>query len=61
MTLVGAEEPGAEPPGPLEAERSDTANHRLPVPRPETTEWDVRELSYDRRRRAAPDRELRVS
>jgi hypothetical protein len=26
-------------------------------PRPETTEWDVRELSYDRRRRAEPDTE----
>jgi hypothetical protein len=30
-------------------------------PRPETTEWDVRELSYDRRRRAEPQTELRVS
>jgi hypothetical protein len=30
-------------------------------PRPETTEWDVRELSYDRRRRAEPETERRVS
>ena len=30
-------------------------------PRPETTEWDVRELSYDRRRRAGPEAERRVS
>jgi hypothetical protein len=30
-------------------------------PRPETTEWDVSELSYDRRRRAEPQTELRVS
>jgi hypothetical protein len=30
-------------------------------PRPETTEWDVRELSYDRRRRAEPEAERRVS
>jgi hypothetical protein len=30
-------------------------------PRPETTEWDVRELSYDRRRRAQPHTELRAS
>ena len=30
-------------------------------PRPEPTEWDVRELSYDRRRRAEPETERRVS
>jgi hypothetical protein len=30
-------------------------------PRPETTEWDVSELTYDRRRRAEPRAELRVS
>jgi hypothetical protein len=30
-------------------------------PRPETTEWDVRELTYDRRRRAEPEPERRVS
>ena len=30
-------------------------------PRPETTEWNVRELSYDRRRRAEPQPERRVS
>jgi hypothetical protein len=30
-------------------------------PRPETTEWDVREVSYDRRRRAEPHNELRAS
>ena len=30
-------------------------------PRPEPTEWDVRELSYDRRRRAEPEPERRVS
>jgi hypothetical protein len=30
-------------------------------PRPETTEWDVRELSYDRRRRAEPETQRRVS
>jgi hypothetical protein len=30
-------------------------------PRPETTEWDVRELSYDRRQRAEPQTERRVS
>ena len=30
-------------------------------PRPETTEWNVSELSYDRRRRAAPHPERRVS
>jgi hypothetical protein len=30
-------------------------------PRPEPTEWDVRELSYDRRRRAEPEPERQVS
>jgi hypothetical protein len=30
-------------------------------PRPETTEWSVRELNYDRRRRAEPHPELRAS
>ncbi len=30
-------------------------------PRPETTEWDVRELSYNRRRRTGPEAERRVS
>ncbi len=30
-------------------------------PRPETTEWNIGELSYDRRRRAAPHPERRVS
>ena len=30
-------------------------------PRPETTEWDVREVSYDRRRRAEPHNELQAS
>ena len=30
-------------------------------PRPETTEWDVREMSYDRRRRAEPHNELQTS
>ncbi len=30
-------------------------------PRPETTEWSIGELSYDRRRRAAPHPERRVS
>jgi hypothetical protein len=30
-------------------------------PRPETTEWNVREVSYDRRRRAEPQNELRAS
>ena len=30
-------------------------------PRPEPTDWDVRELSYDRRRRAEPQTERRVS
>ena len=34
-------------------ERGDTADRVAYLfPRPETTEWDVRELSYDRRRRA---------
>ena len=30
-------------------------------PRPETTEWDVREVSYDRRRRAEPHSDLQIS
>jgi len=30
-------------------------------PRPEPTEWNVREVSYDRRRRAEPQNELRAS
>ncbi len=30
-------------------------------PRPEPTEWNIGELSYDRRRRAAPHPERRVS
>jgi len=29
-------------------------------PRPETTEWDVREISYDRRRRAESRAESRA-
>ena len=34
-------------------ERPDTADRVAYLfPRPETTEWNVRELSYDRRRRA---------
>ena len=34
-------------------ERGDTAERVAYLfPRPETTEWNVRELSYDRRRRA---------
>jgi hypothetical protein len=62
MTVVGAREAAAEDPSRLEPERSDTAERVAYLfPRPETTEWDVRELSYDRRRRAAPSRELRVS
>jgi hypothetical protein len=62
MTVVEAREPDAEDPSRFEPERSDTAERVAYLfPRPETTEWDVRELSYDRRRRAAPSRELRVS
>jgi hypothetical protein len=62
MTVVGAREAVAKDASRLEPERSDTAERVAYLfPRPETTEWDVRELSYDRRRRAAPSRELRVS
>ena len=44
----GSSSPRSEP-----QERADTRRaRRLPVSRPETTEWNVRELSYDRRRRA---------
>jgi len=43
-------------------ERAETAARVAYLfPRPETTEWDVRELSYDRRRRAEPHTERRVS
>jgi hypothetical protein len=62
MAVVGEREPSAEDHSRYEAERSDTTDRVAYLfPRPETTEWDVRELSYDRRRRAAPSRELRVS
>jgi hypothetical protein len=40
------------------SERQDVSDRVAYLfPRPETTEWDVRELSYDRRRRAEPDTE----
>ncbi len=43
-------------------EREQVANRVAYLfPRPETTEWDVREVSYDRRRRAEPHNELQAS
>jgi hypothetical protein len=43
-------------------ERSDVADRIAYLfPRPETTEWNVREVNYDRRRRAEPHNELRAS
>jgi hypothetical protein len=43
-------------------ERPDVADRVAYLfPRPETTDWNVRELSYDRRRRAEPQPEHRAS
>jgi hypothetical protein len=62
MAMVRQDEPSPEDHDQFEAERSDAADRVAYLfPRPETTEWDVREISYDRRRRAAPSRERRVS
>ncbi len=43
-----------EPPAEQEPQERPDTRERVAYlfPRPETTEWNVRELSYDRRRRA---------
>jgi hypothetical protein len=65
-TVLEAHEPvgdrAAEPRDEHPQERGHAADRVAYLfPRPETTEWSVRELSYDRRRRSEPQPELRAS
>jgi hypothetical protein len=53
-----ASAPAREPEPPAERRREDRVAYLFP--RPETTEWNVRELAYDRSRRAETD-EVRAS